>query len=239
MVHRGFLSPAAAAFGLLLPIVSAASPADNAAGVLAKHKMYMGWSYGDGTLKSARSTIEAERPTPSPRPSVTPDPLGAANAKTIELRRELLYRSNSIAYGLTIDSEGFTGAVFWRSNVNGQTVTRRLRDARQALTEDIIAAEAYFEVPCTARPDAKFDEKNAVVVRVSPATGSPADAFFDRESGALLGYTVDPDTPSNRYSLHVLSHGEFAPGKRYVSSVRFGTSKTTHRVTSSRERLAG
>ncbi|MEA2690437.1 MAG: hypothetical protein QOD51_3044 [Candidatus Eremiobacteraeota bacterium] len=233
-MQRVLLAAAAVACALLLSPASArpAGAADGSA-LIAKHKAYVGWAYGDGTLKSARETIESVAPAqaPSPKPGATPDPLGDANSRSVLLRRELLYRSVTTAYGLDVDSDGFTGSVFWRANVNGNTVTRRGRDARTALTEDIIDAEALGEAPSTVRPDAAFDGKTAAVLRVDPKTGVPADLYFDRDSGALLGYVMQPEVPLERYTVHVVSYAEFAPGKRYVSAVRYGDSKRTYRVT--------
>ena len=226
MTHRVFFTVAAAVFAAALSLhATPPAAAADAAAILAKHKAYMGWAYGDGTLKSARSTIEVERP--SPKPDATPDPLGESNAKTVEVRRELLYRASTAAYGIEVRSEGFTGSTFWRANVNGNTVTRRGRDAWQALTEDVIEAEALAEVPSSARPDAQFDGKTASVLRLEPKTGVPADLFFDRD-GALLGYTVQPDIPLERYTIHIAAYAEFAPGKRYASVMRAGP---TYRVT--------
>ncbi|HWT05371.1 MAG TPA: hypothetical protein VN224_06400, partial [Xanthomonadales bacterium] len=122
--------------------------ADDSAALIAKHKAYVGWALGDGTLKSARATVQAvvESSAPTPKPGATPDPLGEANAQSVLVRRDLLYRASTTAYGVEVRSEGFTGSVFWRANVNGNTVTRRGRDAREALTEDVIDAEGFTEV---------------------------------------------------------------------------------------------
>jgi hypothetical protein len=98
------------------------------------------------------------------------------------------------------------------------------------LTEDLIEAEALADASPVARPDAQFDGKTAAVVRLEPKTGVPADIFFDRETGAMLGYTVMPDVPLERYTLHVVSYAEFAPGKRYVAAWRYDDSKRTFRV---------
>ena len=228
MTHRVLLAAAAAACSLFLaPHVASAISTDEASTVLAKHKTYVGWAYGDGALKSARTTVVAERAAdaPTPKPDATPDPLGPANGATVELRRELLYKASTTSYGIENSAEGFTGAVFWRSNHNGQTVTRRGRDAQEALTEDVIEAEAFSEAPVTSRPDAQFEGKKAAVLRVQPKTAVPADVFFDRDTGAMLGYTMQPDVPLERYTLHVVSYAEFAPGKRYVASYRYNDSK--------------
>jgi hypothetical protein len=233
-MQRVLLAAAVAACALFLfpESLRPAGAADGSA-LIARHKVYVGWTYDDGILKSLRATTEAQAPSPapSPKPGATPDPLGEPGAKSVLLRRGLLYRATATAYGLDVRSDGFTGSVFWRANVNGNTVTRRGRDARTALTEDLIEAEALAEVPSTVRPDAPFDGKTAAVLRLEPKTGVPADLYFDRDSGALLGYVMQPEIPLERYTTHVVSYAEFAPGKRYVSAVRYGESKRIYRVT--------
>jgi predicted aspartyl protease len=233
MKHLALFSAGAAAFAVVMGLAVKPAAAEDPAALLARHKAYVGWAYGDGTLKSVRLTTvpEASFPAPSPKPGATPDPLGRANRKTVELRRELLYRSTTTAYGLEADSEGFTGSVFWRANENGNTVTRRGRDAREALTFDVIAAEALAEVHSSVQPDAPFDGKTAAVLRLEPKTGAPADVYIDRETGALLGYVVEPDVPLERTTVHVIAYAEFATGKRYVAALRFGDATRTYRIT--------
>jgi predicted aspartyl protease len=235
MIQRVLFTAAFAAAAIIAapPAAQPAGAAD-AASVLAKHKAYMGWGYGDGTLKTARITLVADPPSPAPTPdpAATPDPFGKANRKTVEIRRELLYKAVTTGYGLDLGSEGFTGSTFWNANENGNVVPVRLRPARRALTEDIIDAEAFGEVPVALRPDAPFDGKPSNVVRLQPATGLPADLYFEPDTGALRGYVVDPDVPLSRYTVHVASYAEFAPGKKYVSAVRVGESKRATRVTS-------
>ncbi|MDP9107330.1 MAG: retroviral-like aspartic protease family protein [Candidatus Eremiobacteraeota bacterium] len=236
MMHRVLSTAAFAAFAALVVVAApqtAPAGAADAGSVLAKHKAYMGWSYGDGALKTARITTVAVVPSPAPgTPAATPDPLGKADGKFVELRRELLYRADEKAYGIGFGSTGFTGSVFWASNSNGNVVTRRLRSARKALTEDVIDAEAFGEVPTTLRSDANFDGKSSAVVRLEPKTGVPADVYFDRDTGAMRGYVLDPDVAPERRTLHVVSYAEFAPGKRYVASYRFNDSKTLVKVVS-------
>jgi hypothetical protein len=156
VTNRVFVAAGVAAFAVVTGLAVKPAVAEDPATLLARHKAYVGWAYGDGTLKSARLTVvpESPSPAPSPRPIATPDQLGAVDGKTVELRRELLYRATSTGYGLEVGSEGFTGAVFWRANENGNTVTRRGRDAGEALTQDVIDTEALAEVPSSPRPDA-------------------------------------------------------------------------------------
>jgi predicted aspartyl protease len=208
-----------------LPILGVA---DNPAALLARHKAYVGWAYGDGTLKSVRETISA--PAPSPKPGATPAPFGPRDERLVVLRRGLLYRESDSEYGQSAGDEGFTGSVFWRANQNGFTVTRRAHDAAEALTADLIEAEALDDVPASARPSQTFDGTAASVVRIAPRLGIPADLFFG-DDGALLGYTLDPDEPLARGTVHVASYDEFQAHKRYVSAYRYGESRRTYHVT--------
>ncbi|HYW54406.1 MAG TPA: hypothetical protein VE826_10560, partial [Dongiaceae bacterium] len=81
-MNRALFATAVAACALFLTPGQSrpAAAADGAASILAKHKAYMGWTYGDGSLKSVRQTIKSEAPSPAPtpKPNATPDPLGNA-----------------------------------------------------------------------------------------------------------------------------------------------------------------
>lgn len=223
------LAFASLSFVLSAPAAAPPARADDAASLIALHRGYVGWSVGDGVLRSARITVAGS--TPEPRPGASPDSLGEPDRHTVELRRELLYRSQSFAYGRDDGQEGFTGNVAWRANENGYTVTVRGRDAREQLTADVIEAEAVDHVPAATRPDKTFDGKPVAVVRITPASGAPADLYLDRSTGAVRGYAVEPDDPLEVSVVHVDAYAEFAPGKRYVSAFHYGESKRSHRIT--------
>jgi hypothetical protein len=227
MTNGVFRIAAVAAFFLVsaVPLLGAT---DDAAAMLARHKAYVGWSYGDGTLKSLRETIAP--PAVEPRPGSTAAPYGPLDAQTIIVRRELLYRENGSAYGHSVGEYGFIGSVFWRADDNGFTVTRRGHAAAEALTTDLIDGEALDNVTASLRPSQTFDDSAATVVRIVPKVGVPADLFF-REDGALLGYTLEPDDPAQRGTVHFTAYREFASNKRYVAAYRYGTSKRIYRVT--------
>ena len=210
-----------------LPLLGAS---DDASAVLARHKAFMGWAYGDGTLNSIRETIV---PPAQPAPGSSPPPPTTTNdpepTRSDVVRRGLLYRFSGMAHGHSEGDQGFTGSVFWRSSDNGFTVTVRGHDATLALTEDVIESEAFAEVPSALRPATTFDEKRAAVVRISPQQGVPADLFFG-EDGALLGYTLDPADAEESETVHIVSYGEFAPHKRYAVAVRYGDSRGTYHI---------
>ena len=227
MRHRVFFTAAVAAFALVLALPFAARADGGAEQVLAQHASYVGWRDGDGTLTSARVTVERTMPTPAP--DATPDPLAPTSARTLTVRRGTLFRSS--ANGRIDAQDGFTGSRFWRSNENGFTVPLKGRALRQALTANLIRAEAFAGVPAVERPGTTFDGKAVAVIRLTPAGGAPADLFLERASGALAGYTVDPDDAPERWTVHVVSYAEFAPGKRYVSAWHYGDAHAPWRVT--------
>src|SRR5581483_10584612 len=116
---------------------------------------------------------------PSPKAAASPaassdaDPNGPANRRTDVARRGLLYHETDAAYGHPEGDDGFTGSVFWRSNENGFTVTVRGHEAAMQLTEDVIEAEAFADVPAALRAATTFDRKAATVVRITPNQGVP------------------------------------------------------------------
>ena len=210
--------------------------ADDAAAVIARHKAFMGWSYGDGKVTSIRETIAlpaaTPRPdaTPTPQPRSTPVSFAPRAGRTSIVRHELQYRRTQWGYGRPLGDDGFTGSVFWRTSENGFTVTARGHAASMTLTEDVIAAEAFDEVPAAIRPPATFDGANASVVRITPNLGVPADIFFAPD-GAVLGYTLDPDDATERETVHYVSYGEFQPHERYVKALRYNDSPRVYQVT--------
>ena len=216
MRHRVFSTAAVAAFAFAVALPSAAPAADGAEQLLARHAAYVGWHDGDGTVRSVRVTME--QPLPTPAPGATPDPLAATSLRYVTVRRGILYRQRAV--GAVASEEGFTGSRFWRSNGNGNTVPLRARSLREALTSDLIDAEALSGVPATLRPGRSFDGKAVAVLRVAPLGGAVADVYVDPATGAFAGYTFEPDEPAMRVTEHVVSYAEFAPGKRYVSAVR-------------------
>ena len=94
------------AFSSLEPL--SVSAADDAAALLAKHRVYVGWTGGDGTVKTLRETGEATRADQVTRRFQT-------------LHLGLAYRSSGATQYGSYD-QGFTGRVFWQSNENGFTI---------------------------------------------------------------------------------------------------------------------
>jgi len=221
---------------ILVSALPLAGVTDDAAALLARHKAFMGWANGDRTLTSFRETIvladatpaiDATPPAAASHASV--EPFGSRRGRTEIVRRGLLYRESAFGYDRPLGDAGFTGRLFWRSNENGFTVTVRAHAASTELTRDVIEAEAFGDTAAALQAPVTFDGVKASVVRITPPGGVPADLYLG-DDGALLGYALSPDDPAERELIHDVSYGEFAPNKRYVNALRYGSSARLYRV---------
>ena len=79
--------------------------------LLAKHHTYVGWQFGDGTFRNMRVTG-----------SVTGEK-GERTVTFVLLSSGLVYRNTYtyLRHGSVTEQEGFTGNVFWQSDLNGFT----------------------------------------------------------------------------------------------------------------------
>lgn len=201
---------AAVMSAVLLPFPSPAAEGDGAA-LLAKHAAYVGWSAGDGKVKSLRKT-----------------------GKVLRDGRTTTYRSLwlGIAYrdtvaapsGLTYDS-GFTGRVPWVSNANGFTL-QPAGETLKLLFDD----QALFGEEMSAFTGSRVLRQETVggvattVVRLTSGVGFPVDVAIDPATGAYKRIVIDP---GGRYetSLNDVSYVE-VQGKRFIARWRRDASKT-------------
>jgi hypothetical protein len=219
-VARGYRIIILVAVALLSAVPLLGATAD-AGAVLARHKAFMGWTNGDGTLSSFRETIAPA--------GAANDPSLSRHSRTEVVRRGLIYRETEFAADRPLGDAGFTGRLFWRSNENGFTVTVRAHAAAIEITRDVIEAEAFGDSPAELRAPLTFDGVTAAVVRITPPGGEPADLYVGAD-GALLGYALAPDDTADREVVHNVSYAEFAPNKRYANGLRYGASTRVYRV---------
>src|SRR5579863_5230773 len=112
MSQRGFCGAVLLAFiGLSAPLCTAATADSTAAALLAKHRAFVGWQFGDGTfrtLRLARERVAAE---------------GAVTQRATEYRIGIVYRNHYVfpRRADATEDNGFTGSVFWSTNQNGFT----------------------------------------------------------------------------------------------------------------------
>jgi predicted aspartyl protease len=207
------------AAGALAMLSGTTAHADDAAtALLQKHRAFVGWQFGDGSVKS----LALERQYVNPKGTVS---------HAIERRIGLAYRRDYIATSSDDYSGavGFTGHVFWSTNQNGFTVPYIGNFAKASLITDALFMEGSSELPAELHGQATIDGKAVSVIRVSMSGATPVDLYED-ESGAYLRAVVDPGgSEETRYDIH--SYTDIAPGKKMIGSWSVDGSKGVYSYT--------
>lgn len=188
-----------------------------AAALLAKHRAYIGWQFGDGTFSSMRISG-----------SVT-DEKGKKTVNFTMLMHGLLYRETYTLLdrsGVKEDT-GFTGNLFWRSNINGFTNPIYGDEAKYLATFTLLLEEGTTELPATFVKNETLDGKPVSVVRVTLSRGYAIDCYVDPATGAYVQAVIDPGG-SYETTMHILSYRDVASGKRMIGSYRFDELKDVH-----------
>lgn len=187
--------------------VSQSAGDSRALALLAKHKAYVGWQFGDGTFRTMRITG-----------NVT-DEKGKRVTTLLLLANGLLYND---AYtdlkrnGIT-ERDGFTGNLFWQSDYNGFTTPVYGDDAKYLASLTVLRNEGTTELPATFRGPKTVDGKNVDIVRVTLRNGDPIDLYVDPDTGAYVQATVDP-YGAYETTYHIRTYQDVLPGKKMVSS---------------------
>lgn len=211
---------------LVSPAVSPALQGTDATSLLALHRAYVGWQFGDGTFTSLRETGNLVNTTPeagsTPRP---PAPMQ-------RLVRGVVYRETAtdVDTGRRYD-DGFTGHLFWESNNNGFTHPVIGDLAKYDVSEQFLFNEATTQLAGTSQPAVTIGGTSYPVVRVTPSSGFPIDLAIDPRTGAYVRATIDRGG-SYETAVNIVSYGEPLPGKRLVAAWRYDDSHYTHTFTS-------
>lgn len=192
----------------------AAQAADDAAAVLSRHLAYVGQPQGLVlTYRVERSSSKAT-PAPAARGSEGPS---YPPATSTTYRRGALYHEVE-EYGGVHGEAGFTGRAFWSSNENGYTVVELEDAGRRRLTANVVEGDLLAgDVAARSRGTQTVDGVTADVVRITPASGIPADVAFDQATGAYVQVVYAPDDRNARSVLHIDGYTEVAPGVRVPS----------------------
>jgi predicted aspartyl protease len=198
----------------LLWILPAPVQADDAQSLLAKHRAFVGWQFGDGSVNS----LQLER--------TYTDASGKVTQRAVERRAGLAYRRD---YQTVKDyreggSTGFTGSIFWTTNQNGFTVPMIGNNAKYYLAVDALFMEGSTELPATLQSSATVNGKSAQVIRIAMNGALHFDVYVDPETGAYLRAVIDPGGELET-TINILSYAELAPGKKLIGSWSFGTDK--------------
>jgi predicted aspartyl protease len=178
-----------------------------AAKLLAKHKAFVGWQFGDGTFHTMRISGN------------TTDERGKQTQTFVLLYVGLLYNNtytNLKRDGVT-EHNGFTGNLFWETDYNGFTTPIYGDEARFLASLAILRNEGTTELPATYTGTKTVDGKPAGVVRVTLKNGDAIDLYIEPATGAYLQATIDPGGPYET-TYHIRSYQDILPGKKMISS---------------------
>jgi hypothetical protein len=195
--------PALALLAALLPVPTRA---DDVGDLLAKHKAYVGFTFGDGSITTLATAW-----------SVTRDKDGVRLYTGTDKYVGILSRSDETdlkAHSST--SSGFTGHLFWHSNENGFTVPIIGDPAKRNFDETLFFSDAISMQPWTLGNVAQIDGGSYRIVHVNPALGLPADLYLDPATGAFKRIVIDPGGDFME-TLDVLAYTDALPGEKIVS----------------------
>jgi hypothetical protein len=206
----------ATAAALAVALVAVSTPLraeDEAAALLAKHQAYVGWQFGDGTITSLRTEGTYSRLGKDGQPEVTSTfteiQRGVARRRDIETKR-----------GSSV--EGFTGSIFWRSDVNGFTLRVLGEQTKYLIAKSLLFDEATAQMPGIAQGTSTIDGKPYSIVRVGLKDQAfPIDLYIDPATGRYGRAVIDP---GGRYetTFDALTYADALPGKKLIASWRFG-----------------
>lgn len=195
--------------GVLLAAAMAAAPlavhADDASGLLAKHRSYTGWRFNDPSLGRQDLSEIAEDEDGKPRLEVHTIRVGAIfRTDTHDLKENVTF------------SRGFTGNVFWYADQNGFTVPIIGDPAKLALARDLFFTDGVGELPWRVTGTQQKWNASYTVVRVKQESSLPIDLYVDPTTGAYGGATLDPGGP-HEVTYHILAYKDLPGGKRVIS----------------------
>jgi hypothetical protein len=202
------------------PIVPLAVRADDAASLLAKHKAFVGWAYGDGSVQS----LYLER--------TYTDGSGKVVQHATEKRLGLAYRrdyqaTKSYSEG---SSTGFTGSIFWTTSTNGFTVPMIGDTARYYLAIDVLFMEGSTELPATLQGTATIGGKSVDIVRINMNGALPFDVYEDPATGAFVQAVIDPGG-SQDTTIKIASYTDLGPNRKIIGTWTFGEDKGRYAYT--------
>lgn len=188
-----------------------------AATLLAKHRAFVGWQFGDGSFRSMRIEGSAV------------DASGLQTEKILTLSRGLVYQTTytMVARGNITERNGFTGNLFWQSDRNGFTTPIYGGYAKYLASLTVLQQEGTTELPAAFVRSTTIGGKAVDVVRVTLGNGDPIDCYVDPQTGAYLRATIDPGGAYEK-TIDIISYADVGAGKRMISSYRFGGDRTLY-----------
>jgi hypothetical protein len=201
-----------------LPAVTSVQPNDaQAEALLAKHRAYVGWQFGDGTFRSMRITGDVTNEKGEPTISF------------VSLSRGLLVKDTytMIERGNVTEYTGFTGSLFWSSDYNGFTTPIYGGYAKYLASLAVLGFEGTTQLPATYRGEATIAGKTLAIVRVTLNNADATDLYIDPSTGAYVQAIVDPGGAYEKV-IHIVAYADVVPGKKMIAAFRIGNDRALH-----------
>lgn len=205
---------------LVVPMAPGAVRADDAQSLLAKHKAFVGWQYGDGSVQSLRLESAYTDASGKVTQHVAESYLGLASRSDYESSAD--YHNGA--------SSGFTGRIFWTTSENGFTAPITGDTAKYLLTQNVIFSEGSTELPAALQGSATINGKSVSILRITMNGALPFDVYEDPETGAYLRAVVDPGG-AYELTINISSYADLGPGKKMIGSWSYGDSKGKYTYT--------
>jgi predicted aspartyl protease len=192
---------------------------DDAAALLAKHKAFVGWQFGDGSLAS----VATDGAGMDRQKDGTYKP-GFTFHKT---RAGVAYRTDYKILGKRPheNSTGFTGRVYWASDENGFTRPELGDVQRYNLAFDLLFNEATTSLPGTVKGTATVDGMPTTIVGVTDPNSYPIDLYVDPNTGEYKRAVIDPDG-LYQTTINILSYTDASAGKKIISKWSYGSKES-------------
>lgn len=202
------------------PIVPVPVRADDAQALLAKHRAFVGWQYGDGSVMSLILEQTFTNPEGKVTQHATERRIGLAFRREFQSTHD--YESDY--------STGFTGNIFWSTSANGFTVPGVGDRAKYLLAYDVLFNEGTSELPATLQGTGTVNGKNVEILRITMNGALPYDVYEDPDTGAFLQAVLDPGGRFE-FTIKIASYMEIGPGKKYVGAWSYNQSKGQYAYT--------
>jgi hypothetical protein len=181
---------------------AARAAAGEAEDAVAKYKAFLGWSFGDGTLRSL--VLEGHRETKAGK-----------RLSTFTFRsRGAIMRDTyvSVSTGSHTDT-GFDGTRFWTTDENGFALPSLGDAAKFRVSDVVLFAGGLPELKPELVSHTNLNGVPVTVVRFEPSHGFPIEASFDTATGELKRGTI---APGSAYEARIdfVAYSEVLPGKR-------------------------
>ncbi|MDP9018593.1 MAG: hypothetical protein M3N19_09760, partial [Candidatus Eremiobacteraeota bacterium] len=188
----------------MMSSLPATATGEDAAALMAKHKAFVGYQFGDGAINSI--VLDG---------TVTDTKTGAISSDVRLFKRGIAERSivNNKDEHSTYNS-GFTGRLYWEINNRNGFIIPEVGDQQRAeIAYDLLVNEATPLMHAADKGTKTIDGTAYSVVELTSPASQTIDVFVDPQTGAYKRAVIDPDG-ANEDTINILAYADASPGKK-------------------------